>query len=91
MYVCMYVCMYVSMYVKSFNLNIGASEKLGFEMELCLVSSQSWVKCPKHLCMWPGGDHLNSLCLVYAVCLCACCVLCMYVHYMLEYSFISTL
>lgn len=21
------------------------------------MSSQPWVKCPKHLCMWPGGNH----------------------------------
>ena len=34
-----------------------AAEKLEFEMEMCLVSSQPWVKCPKHLCMWPGGNH----------------------------------
>lgn len=30
-------------------------EKLGFELELGLVSSHPWVTAPKHLCMWSGG------------------------------------
>ena len=30
-------------------------EKLGFELEVGLVSSHPWVTVPKHLCMWSGG------------------------------------
>lgn len=30
-------------------------EKLGFELEVGLVSSHPWVTAPKHLCMWTGG------------------------------------
>ncbi len=30
-------------------------EKLGFELELGLVSSHPWATAPKHLCMWSGS------------------------------------
>ena len=30
-------------------------EKLEFQLELALVSSQAWVMTPKHLCMWSGS------------------------------------
>ena len=42
---------------------VDADPKLEFEMDLALVSSQPWVKTPKHLCMWNGGTyvHLDSL------------------------------
>ena len=30
-------------------------EKLEFQLELALVSSQAWVMAPKHLCMWSGS------------------------------------
>ncbi len=35
-----------------------AQIKLDFDVHLALVSSQSWVVTPKHLCVWSGGkDH----------------------------------
>lgn len=45
-------------------------EKLVFELELALVSSQPWVTAPKHLCMWSGGKvPLQALdtdeCMIY--------------------------
>lgn len=30
-------------------------EKLSFELELCLISSEPWITAPRHLCMWSGG------------------------------------
>ena len=35
--------------------NSVPDEKLVFELELALISSQPWVTAPKHLCMWSGG------------------------------------
>lgn len=45
-------CMYLIMYIYGFSV---PDEKLGFELELGLVSSHPWVTAPKHLCMWSGG------------------------------------
>ena len=38
---------------------VDADPKLEFEMDLALVSSQPWVKTPKHLCMWNGGTYVQ--------------------------------
>ena len=42
--------------------NSVPDEKLVFELELALISSQPWVTAPKHLCMWSGGKWF---CLVW--------------------------
>ena len=63
MIVCMHAFMYACVYVHIVNLwcilccfyVLVPDEKLDFELELALVSSQPWVTAPKHLCMWSGG------------------------------------
>lgn len=47
----------LSLNVSVFHSYVAPNEKLNFELDMALISSQPWITAPKHLCMWSGGIY----------------------------------
>ena len=67
------ICNYIYMYRQYFTFTCQAfinnilsfcskapEEKINFEMQMSLSSTESWVMAPKHLVLWNGGTYVHA-------------------------------